>query len=118
MRRPGQLALVRIPQTNLREGKLRPVLIVRRVPGPFDDWLVCMVSSQLRQQVAGFDELVQQDDADFLASGLKQASVLRIGRLAVVDGRILVGAIGEIGNERLSRVQDRLSQWMRGAAVV
>ena len=116
MRRPGHLALVRFPQTDLGEGKLRPVLLIGQTPGPFDDWLVCMVSSQLRQHVAGFDELVHESDADFATSGLKQTSVLRIGRLAVVDGRVLIGAVGEIGSDRLSRVQARLAQWVGGNA--
>jgi mRNA interferase MazF len=47
MIREGQVVLFRFPQTNQTAGKLRPALIIRKVPGPHDDWLICMISSQL-----------------------------------------------------------------------
>lgn len=36
--KPGKLALLRFPQVNLEEGKLRPVLLIARVPGDYPDW--------------------------------------------------------------------------------
>lgn len=75
MKRAGQIVLFRFPQTDLTTGKLRPALLVGRVPGPNDDWLACMISSQLRHYIEGFDEIIQDDDPDFIQSGLKVASV-------------------------------------------
>jgi len=112
MKRAGQLVLLRFPQTDLDEGKLRPVLMLGRVPGDFDDWLVCMVSSQVRHYVSGFDELVRQSDDDFAESGLKAESVIRVGRLATVQGDILVGAIGQISKSRFQRIRDHLASWL------
>jgi mRNA interferase MazF len=71
-----------------------------------------MVSSQTHHLIAGFDEMVQEDDSDFRESGLKVASVIRVGRLAVVSGEILLGAIGQISNERLGRIKKHLSDWL------
>jgi hypothetical protein len=45
--RDGQIVLFAFPQTDQTVGKLRPALVLRRVPGPHDDWLLCMISSQL-----------------------------------------------------------------------
>jgi mRNA interferase MazF len=59
---------------------------IGKLPSQFDDWLICMISSQLRHHVEGFDEIIKPDDNDFGKSGLKVASVIRIGRLAVVSG--------------------------------
>jgi hypothetical protein len=50
-----------------------------------------MISSQLNQEIPGFDEIVTSDDLDFNDSGLKLPSLIRIGRLAVVNSDILVG---------------------------
>jgi len=94
MKQAGQIVVFRFPQTDLEEGKLRPALLLGRLPGGYDDWLICMVSSQTHQYIAGFDEIVQEEDFDFGNSGLKVASVIRVGRLAVVSGEILLGAIG------------------------
>ncbi len=71
-----------------------------------------MISSQTHQFIGGFDEIVNDDDKDFEQSGLKVASVIRVGRLAVVSGEILLGAIGEISSERLSRIKKNLSDWL------
>ena len=58
------------------------------------------------------DGIVREDDADFAASGLKASSVVRVGRLAVVQGEILLGAIGQIAPERLHRIKSRLAEWL------
>jgi mRNA interferase MazF len=74
-----------------------------------------MISTQTRHYIPGFDEILQKDDADFVASGLKSVSVVRVGRLAVVEGGMLLGAIGEISPERLQRIKTRLADWLKQA---
>ena len=116
MKKAGQIVLFRFPQADLAEGKLRPALLLGSLPGPYDDWLLCMVSSQVRQHIEGFDEVVTEEDPDFAESGLKVTSVIRVGRLAVVEGRILQGAIGEISPKRLQRLRTRLAEWLTNVA--
>ncbi|HEX9737519.1 MAG TPA: type II toxin-antitoxin system PemK/MazF family toxin [Thermoanaerobaculia bacterium] len=53
----GQVVLIRFPDADQSAGKLRPALVIRRLPGRHDDWLTCLISSNLRQHVSGFDEL-------------------------------------------------------------
>src|SRR6266511_6243635 len=105
MKEVGQAVVFRFPPTDLEEGKLRPALLLGKLPGEYDDWLICMISSQTRQYVAGFDEIVQENDDDFGESGLKVTSVIRVGRLAVISGEILLGAIGQVSTERVSRIK-------------
>ena len=101
MKQAGRVVVFRFPQTDLEEGKLRPALLLGKLPGECDDWLISMVSSQTRHYLAEFAE-----------SGLKVASVIRAGRLAVVSGEILLGAIGTVSNERLFRIKKHLSDWL------
>jgi mRNA interferase MazF len=110
----GQIVLFRFPQTDQAEGKLRPALLLRKLPGQHNDWLLCMVSSRLDQAIGGFDEIIAPGDPDFRNSGLKIASLVRIGRLAVVSGNIPVGKIGQVDSLRLSRIKQKLSQWIQG----
>ena len=112
MKEAGQVVVFRFPQTDLEEGKLRPALLLSKLPGNYDDWLICMISSQTRQSITGFDEIVQENDDDFEGSGLKVTSAIRVGRLAVVSGEILIGAIGQISSERLSQVKKHLADWL------
>ena len=110
----GQIVLFRFPQTDQTEAKLRPALVLRRLPGQYNDWLICMVSSQLHQKIPDFDEVITPTDSDFQQSGLKLASVIRISRLAVVDSDILLGKLGQIDTQRLSRIKRTLANWIQG----
>ncbi|HMV97254.1 MAG TPA: type II toxin-antitoxin system PemK/MazF family toxin [Anaerolineales bacterium] len=112
MKQSGQVVIFRFPQTDLEDGKMRPALLLGKLPGEYDDWLICMISSQTRQYISGFDEIIQESDNDFSESGLKVASVIRVGRLAVVSGEILLGAIGQISSDRLARIKSNLSNWL------
>lgn len=110
----GQIVLFKFPQTNQAAGKLRPALVLRKLPTLHDDWLVCMVSTQLSQQVPAFDEVIKDEDTDFLQSGLKTAGIIRIARLAVVNKSVLLGSIGNIGAEHFVSIRKKLSAWIIG----
>jgi len=113
MKKPGQIVLLPFPFTDLSATKLRPALVLRKAAKDFDDWLVCMVSSQLHQTDDGLSEVMNATDADFKASGLKVPSVLRLSRIAVINGALLVGSTGAICDERLERVRERLANWIK-----
>lgn len=110
----GRVVLFRFPQTDQLPGKLRPALVIRKIPGSYGDWLICMISSQLSQQIPEFDEIIKEKAADFEQSGLKTSSVIRISRLAVVNKNDLLGSIGNIGLERLISIKKKLSAWIMG----
>ncbi|RMH84183.1 MAG: type II toxin-antitoxin system PemK/MazF family toxin [Calditrichaeota bacterium] len=112
MKCSGQVVLFRFPYTDLKIGKLRPALLLKKLPGGYGDWLICMISSQTQQFVPGFDELIDENASDFISSGLKVKSIIRVGRLAVVNEEILVGKIGEIAADRLKRIQSNLASWI------
>ena len=113
MKRAGQIVLFNFPQTDLGIGKSRPALLLAQLPGNYDDWLICMISSNLNQYVEGFDEIINEDSPDFVRSGLRTASVIRTTRLAVVSGEILIGTIGEISPDRLMRLKNNLGDWIK-----
>lgn len=94
----GDVILVPLPQADGLV-KNRPAIVLREMP-PFNDFLVCGVSSQLYQEVKGFDEVITETDSDFSESGLLSASLVRLGFLAVVPRKAIAGAIGKISSER------------------
>ncbi len=110
----GKIALLRFPHADLRSGKLRPVLLIAPVPGSHQDWLVAMVSGQTEQAIPQFDEIIEREDSDFEASGLKTTSVIRMGRLAVVEQGLLLGELGAVSDQRLQAVRGRMAEWVLG----
>jgi len=104
----GDVMLVALPQSN-GQLKNRPAIALRLMP-PFGDMLVCGVSTQLYQQVIGFDEIIDPSHADFVLSGLRSASLIRLGFLAVLPISGFIGKIGHISLERHQRLTKRLAR--------
>ncbi len=88
--------------------KPRPVLLLKQVK-PFNDWIVCAVSTQLQQEVKGFDIVILNTDADFAATGFKQSSVIRLGMISTVSKGSIPGVIGRISSTALQMLKKRLA---------
>jgi mRNA interferase MazF len=112
MIRAGQVVLFTFPKTDQDAGSLRPALVLRSLPRFQDDWLICMISTRLHQEVPELDEVVRESDPDFLLTGLKATSLIRVTRLAVVSGDLLHGAVGNLASDRLERIRSRLGRWI------
>ncbi len=106
----GDVVLTPIPQAD-GSVKNRPAVILREMP-PYSDFLVCGVSTQLHQQVEGFDDLITVSDGDFSGSGLRAASLIRLGFPAVLPSRSIVGSIGSVSQARHRRLLKRLSDYL------
>ena len=106
----GDIILAAITQA---DGKIkkRPVVALREMP-PYRDYLVCGISTQLRQEAPGFDEVILPLDTDFAASGLMAPSLIRLGFLSVVPDSQIFGSIGSISGERRCRLLERLSAYL------
>ena len=115
MKRAGQIVVFNFPQTDFLRSKPRPALLLAKLRGEYEDWLICMISSQLHQYLAGLDDIIRVDDEDYAQSGLKAESVFRTSRFAVVAESVLEGAIGEISAKRLQRIKENLSNWIKSS---
>jgi mRNA interferase MazF len=91
--------------------KNRPALFLRVMP-PYNDALLCGISTQLHQQVPDFDERITEADNDYEASGLVAASIVRLGFLSVVPQSKIVGSIGAVSPTRHRRLLDTLSRYL------
>ncbi len=106
----GDVVLTPVPQAD-GTVKDRPAIVLREMP-VYRDVLVCGVSRQLHQYVQGFDEIISPADVDFVSSGLVSASLIRLGFLAVIPRRNIIGTIGVIAPERHQRLLQSLSRYL------
>lgn len=106
----GDIILTPIPQAN-GIVKNRPAIYLREMP-PFQDLLVCGISTQTHRLVPDFDELITEKDSDFHTSGLVHESIIRLGFLAVLPRKKVIGSIGSISPERHRRLLLRLSEYL------
>lgn len=89
--------------------ELRPAICLREMPG-HGDLLVCAVSTQLRQCVEGFDEIVDPNKTPGL--GLTRKSVIRLGCLGRVESHESPGRIGHISVPQHRRLLKKLSDYL------
>ncbi len=106
----GDVVLANIIQAdgNLKN---RPVLILRIMP-KYKDYLVCGISTQLNQYIKDFDERISVNDSDFVSSGLVSSSVIRLGFLALLPKRKVIGLIGSISSTRHQTLLRNLSHYL------
>lgn len=109
----GDLVLLRFPQSDLQQGKLRPALVIAIAPGRHADVLLALVTSRSYQAVAGFDEVVEPTDPDFALTRLKSRSIIRLARLATVEPAVIAARLGSISPDRLTRIRNRLVSWLK-----
>lgn len=106
----SEIVLTPILQAN-GQLKNRPALILRVMP-PFQDFLVCGISTQLRQKVEDFGEIISQNADDFAESGLVADSLIRLGFLAVLPSAKIIGSIGSVSTGRHQKLLSNLSNYL------
>ena len=106
----GDVVLTPVPQSD-GITKNRPAIFLKAMP-PYDDLLVCGVSTRLHQEVEGFDEVIWDSDPDFARSGLRSTSLIRLGFLAVLPRSQIFGSIGSISAQRQWRLLKALSDYL------
>ncbi len=118
--KPGSVVLVRIPGVSGGEDgtrlKLRPALVIAVLPGPYQNLLVCGISTRLEVMESDWDETIAESEADFAATGLHRTSAIRPSFLAAVDSAAVAGRIGEVSAARLERIRSRLVGRLGGQA--
>ncbi len=107
---PGDVVLTQLLQEDGQE-KLRPAMVLK-IMLPFGDYLVCGISSKLRNFVPTLDEIIHEDDSDFVESGLNHTSLIRVGWLFTAPLLSIEGELGKIDPLRLKGILDRLSHFL------
>ncbi|TVQ97696.1 MAG: transcriptional regulator [Desulfovibrionales bacterium] len=106
----GDVVLAALPQAD-GKNKLRPVLFLLSM-SPFNDLLACAIISQTKHFCIDLHEVIAPGDIDFSRSGLKTASLIRGGLLAVLPGSKLKRSRGEVSVDRRNRLMTKLSLFL------
>lgn len=114
--KPGDVILTPVPQADGRI-KIRPALILCKMP-PYNDLLICGISTQLHHYVNNFDEIISPGHKDFISSGLLEKSLIRLGFLALLPISRIMGTIGSISPDRHNRLLKTLSDYLIHSTVI
>lgn len=95
MYKRGTIVLVLFPFTDLTSSKLRPALIVSSIQRG-DDIIVAFISSNFREDKDATDLVIKSTSPNFKKTGLKSDSTVRLGKLATLEKKVILGEIGAI----------------------
>jgi mRNA interferase MazF len=112
---PGEIVLVRFPFADLESAKKRPALVLAHIVRSPRNQLVtiAMITSQIEaRRIDGDVELSHWQEA-----GLLHPSLLRLAKLATVDGDLVDKTIGKLSatdrNSGAKAFQGIFASWLR-----
>ena len=106
----GEIVLINMIQSD-GASKVRPALILKILP-KYGDLLVCGISSKLKQELKGIDELLDSNEDYFAVTGLRQSSVIRLLFVGLQQSEQVLGRIGNISENLLRELLERLAKFL------
>ena len=106
----GKIVLIPFPFTNLTAAKLRPALVLFEGER---DVVVAFISSKVPDKPALTDVVVDKSHPEFMLTGLKLSSVIKLDKIATVLKDLVVGEIGELGKMLKKEVNSRFRKAYR-----
>jgi len=92
--------------------KSRPAVLLKVIP-PFDDYLICAISSQTRHYIEGLDLIIDPNHKDFSHSGLTSPGIIRAAMITMVPTEIIEGIIGELSLDTYFLLISQLITFLR-----
>ncbi|WP_309745220.1 MULTISPECIES: type II toxin-antitoxin system PemK/MazF family toxin [unclassified Chamaesiphon] len=99
----GDIILVPFPFTDLSEPKLRPAVVLW-VDDKGQDVTLCFISSQAIERVTDDESIILSSDLEFVQTGLKSTSKVRVARIITLERSLLQRRLGQLGFQHLQRL--------------
>lgn len=107
MLKKGVIVLIPFPFTSLSSHKVRPAVVVSQgLKG--DDVVVVFISSQKPKKKESTDVWVSSASKGFAATGLKVDSVIRVAKIATLDKKIMLGAMGAVNKDIEKEIDEKI----------
>lgn len=97
----GDVVVVPFPFTDLSQTKLRPAVILYVQPEG-EDITLCFISSQNLDRVSRDELIIESNHPEFVQSGLKLSSKIRVSRIVTVEKRLIKRKLGGLGLELIA----------------
>ncbi len=105
----GDIVLVPFPFTNYSQTKLRPAVVLWS-DNTGQDVTLCFVSSQNIDTLKVEEFILNIKDSEFLGTGLKVASKVKVARIATLERRIITRRLGKLGFNQTQQLNLSLKQ--------
>lgn len=106
----NSVVLIRYPFTNLKGVKVRPAVILTpdHLLTKLDDVLCLFISSVIPEKLLPTDFIFKSDHPSFSKTGLKQQSIFRTHKLALLHKSLILRNLGEVEKDIMKEIDQKL----------
>jgi mRNA interferase MazF len=104
----GKVVLVPFPFDDLSTEKVRPAVCLTNPIGPHRHVILAFITSRIPAELLGSDLVLDPSHADFVKTGLRVSSTLRLHRLMTVTPALIQRELGELSPVLQAEVTSRL----------
>jgi mRNA interferase MazF len=108
------VVLLSFPFTDLSATKVRPAVVIS--PDTYNkasqDAVVVLITTNTSRR-GMFDLLLEKSHPEFLQTGLRYASAIRIDKIFTLNKRLVVAALGRFGPQLISDVEKQLRLFLQ-----
>lgn len=105
----NKFVLVPFPFDDLSALKVRPAVCLTDEIAPYGHVVLAFITSKVPSAPGATDLVIQANDPDFQANGLKVASTIRLHRLMTVSKKIIRRDLGELSARQRAKIDPMLS---------
>ncbi|AFZ01301.1 type II toxin-antitoxin system PemK/MazF family toxin [Calothrix sp. PCC 6303] len=105
----GDIVLTQFPFTDLSQTKLRPAVILW-VDLAKDEITLCFISSQNVNNLTSEEFAIIDSDPDFVTTGLRISSKVRVTRLATLNRLLVVRRLGQLTTKHIQKLNEIMIQ--------
>lgn len=105
-----KIVLIDFPFDDFSESKLRPALCLTNPISEHNQIVLALITSNLHNANEITDVIIEKDQADFQATGLKVSSVIKIHRLLTTTDKIIRKIIGDLPESYYSEIYEKIKR--------
>lgn len=103
----GDVILVNFPFTDFDGSKFRPAVVL--IPeNEYGDVCLCFITSRIIDNEDSI--IISEKDKDFRKTGLKVSSVVRVGKIVVLEKKMIAGKIGSLSESHIKSINKILKK--------
>jgi mRNA interferase MazF len=103
----GDIVLALFPFTDLSQTKLRPAVVLW-ADATNQDITICFVSSQGINQVSLDEFVLQPSDPEFMVTGLKIVSKVRVTKIVTLERKLITRRLGNLESTYISKLNQSM----------
>jgi mRNA interferase MazF len=106
----GKVVLIPFPFDDLSSTKVLPAVCLTEPTGIYNHIILAFLTSQISANLLDSDILIEPNNIDFSATGLRVASILKLNRLITVRKSLIKRELGKLSPSLQYQVDQKLRQ--------